>query len=106
MTRSDNTNRLTRTSISTVVAVALAKRTINEPVVIGRHRAQWLFDLATNDLALPSERKLGRKALQVAADAAGRSVVTIGDRTIGDRVFSKASNLRLRNWSQDRNTPV
>lgn len=103
MTRSD---RLTRTAIPTVVAVAVAKITIRQPIVIGRHRAQWLFDLATSDVALPEERKLGRKALQVAADAAGRSVVTINGRTIGDRVYSKASNLRLRNWSQDRNSAV
>ena len=103
MTRSD---RLTRTTIPTVVAVAVAKITIRQPIVVGRHRAQWLFDLATSDVALPEERKLGRKALQVAADAAGRSVVTINGRTIGDRVYSKASNLRLRNWSQDRNSAV
>lgn len=100
-------DRLTRTSIPTVVAVAVAKRTIAQPTIIGRHRAQWLFDLATSQTALPTERKLARKALQIAADAAGRSVITLGDgRTIGDRVFSKASNLRLRNWSQDRNTAV
>jgi hypothetical protein len=103
MTRSD---RLTRTSIPTIVAVALAKRTIKEPTIVGRHRAQWLFDLATSEVALPEERKLGRKALQAAADAAGRSVITIGNSTIGNRVYSKASNRRLRNWSQDRNTPV
>jgi hypothetical protein len=99
-------DRLTRTSIPTVVAVAVARVTIAQPAIVGRHRAQWLFDLATSQTALKAERQLGRKALQIAADAAGRSVVTIGDRTIGDRVFSKASNLRLRNWSQDRNTPV
>jgi len=99
-------DRLTRTSIPTVVAVAVARITIAQPSIVGRHRAQWLFDLATSQTALQAERKLGRKALQIAADAAGRSVVTIGDRTIGDRVFSKASNRRLRNWSQDRNTPV
>lgn len=104
MTRSD---RLTRTSIPTVVAVALAKRTIKEPVIVGRHRAQWLFDLATSETALEAERKLGRQALQAAADAAGRSVITLADgRTVGDRVFSKASNRRLRQWSQDRNTAV
>jgi hypothetical protein len=104
MTRSD---RLTSTSIPTVVAVAVARVTIRHAQVIGRHRAQWLFDLATSQTALKAERQLGRKALQIAADAAGRSVITLGDgRTIGDRVFSKASNLRLRNWSQDRNTAV
>jgi hypothetical protein len=105
MTRSDA--RLTRTSIPTAVAVAVAKVTIRHQAIVGRHRAQWLFDLATSEVALPSERKLGRQALQAAADAAGRSSITLGDgRTIGDRVFSKASNLRLRNWSQDRNSPV
>jgi hypothetical protein len=104
MTASD---RLTRTSIPTIVAVALAKRTINEPIVVGRHRAQWLFDLATSETALPSERKLGRQALQAAADAAGRSILTLADgTTIGDRVYSKASNRRLRQWSQDRNSRV
>jgi len=104
MTRSD---RLTRTSIPTIVAVALAKRTIKEPTIVGRHRAQWLFDLATSETALKAERQLGRQALQAAADAAGRSIITLADgSTIGDRVFSKASNRRLRNWSQDRNTPV
>ena len=104
MTRSD---RLTRTSIPTVVAVALAKVTIRQPHIIGRHRAQWLFDLATSDVALDAERKLGRKALQAAADAAGRSIITLADgRTIGDRVYSKASNRRLRQWSQDRNSAV
>jgi hypothetical protein len=104
MTRSD---RLTRTTIPTVVAVALARRTIRQPLVVGRHRAQWLFDLATSEVALPSERKLGRQALQAAADAAGRSVITLADgRTIGDRVFSKASNRRLVRWSQDRPSAV
>lgn len=104
MTRSD---RLTRTSIPTIVAVALARRTILDQSIVGRHRAQWLFDLATSEVALPAERKLGRKALQAAADAAGRSVITLGDgRTIGDRVYSKASNRRLRQWSQDRNSKV
>jgi hypothetical protein len=104
MTRTD---RLTRTSIPTMVAVALARRTIKEPIIVGRHRAQWLFDLATSETALPEERKLGRKALQIAADAAGRSVITLADgTTIGDRVFSKASTRRLRDWSQDRNATV
>ena len=102
-----NSDRLTRTSIPTAVAVAVAKVTIRHQCVVGRHRAQWLCDLATGDTALPEERKLGRKALQSAADAAGRSILTLADgRTIGNRVFSKASNRRLRNWSQDRNSPV
>lgn len=100
-------DRLTRTSVPTVVAVALAKVTIRQPHIVGRHRAQWLFDLATSTTALPEERKLGRKALQAAADAAGRSIVTLGDgRQVGNRVYGKASNRRLRNWSQDRNSPV
>ena len=100
-------DRLTRTSIPAVVAVALAKITIRQPHIIGRHRAQWLFDLATSEAALKEERKLARKALQIAADAAGRSIITLADgRQIGNRVYSKASNRRLRNWSQDRNSPV
>ena len=104
MNRSD---RLTSTSIPTVVAVALAKITIRHHAIIGRHRAQWLFDLATSETALQAERKLGRQALQAAADAAGRSVITLADgRTIGDRVFSKASNRRLVRWSQDRPSAV
>lgn len=104
MNRSD---RLTRTSIPTVVAVAIAKVTLLKPHVIGRHRAQWLFDLATSETALKEERKLGRKALQIAADAAGRSVITLADgRTIGNRVYSKASNRRLVRWSQDRPSAV
>lgn len=104
MTRND---RLTRTSIPTVVAVALAKITIHHQTIVGRHRAQWLFDLATSQTALKEERKLARKALQAAADAAGRSVITLADgRTIGNRVYSKASNKRLVRWSQDRPSPV
>ena len=96
-------DRLTRTSIPTIVAVALAKRTIKEPVIVGRHRAQWLFDLATSEAAMPAERALGRKALQAAAKAAQRHQL---DGNLKDRVFNKASNRRLRNWSQDRNSPV
>lgn len=96
-------DRLTRTSIPTVVAVAVARVTIRQPHVVGRHRAQWLFDLATSEAALPAERALGRKALQAAAKAAGRHQF---DGILRDRVFNKASNRRLRNWSQDHNTPV
>jgi hypothetical protein len=99
-----NSDRLTRTSIPTAVAVAVAKVTIKTGCIVGRHRAQWLLDLWESPTALPAERKLGRQALQSAADAAGRSVITLADgRTIGDRVFSKASTRRLRDWSQDRN---
>jgi hypothetical protein len=96
-------DRLTRTSVPTVVATAIARLTIRQPIIIGRHRAQWLFDLATSDVALPVERALGRKALQAAAKAANRHHL---EGKFNDRVFSKASNKRLRNWSQDRNTPV
>lgn len=104
MTRSD---RLTRTSIPTVVAVAVAKITIRQPHIIGRHRAQWLFDLATNENALEAERKLGRKALQAAADSAGRNISAKADGTpITNRVYSKASTRRLRQWSQDRPSAV
>jgi hypothetical protein len=104
MTRSD---RLTRTSIPNVVAVALAKVTIAKPHIIGRHRAQWLLDLATSETALQAERKLARKALQAAADSAGRNIArkANGD-PITNRVYSKASNKRLLRWSQDRPSAV
>lgn len=102
-----NSDRLTRTAIPVAVAVAVAKVTIRHQCVVGRHRAQWLLDLATSQAATKAERKLGRWALQVAAHAAGRSVITLADgRTIKDRVFSKASTRRLRDWSQDRNATV
>ena len=109
MTRTNTStyrHNLPTSRLAKVVAVALAKVTIAQPMVLGRHRAQWLFDLATSQTALKAERKLARKALQAAADAAGRSSITIGDHTIGDRVFSKASNARLVRWSQNRNTAV
>lgn len=104
MTRND---RLTSTSIPKVVAVALAKVTVARPHVIGRHRAQWLFDLATSETALQAERKLARKALQAAADSAGRNIATKANGDpITNRVYSKASNRRLVRWSQDRPSPV
>ena len=104
MTRND---RLTRTSVPNVVAVAIAKITINRPHVIGRHRAQWLLDLALSETALKEERKLARKALQAAADSAGRNIATKANGDpVTNRVYSKASNRRLRNWSQDRPSPV
>lgn len=104
MNRSD---RLTSTSIPKVVAIALAKVTVARPHVIGRHRAQWLFDLATSDTALQAERKLARKALQAAADSAGRNIATKANGDpITNRVYSKASNKRLVRWSQDRPSPV
>jgi hypothetical protein len=104
MTRND---RLTSTSVPKVVAVAIAKVTINRPGIIGRHRAQWLFDLATSDTALQAERKLARKALQSAADSAGRNIATKANGDpITNRVYSKASNKRLVRWSQDRPSPV
>jgi hypothetical protein len=107
MTNPNRTDRLTRTSIPTPVAVAVAKVTIKTGCIVGRHRAQWLLDLWESPTALPAERKLGRQALQVAADAAGRSVITLADgTTINNRVFSKASTRRLRDWSQDRNATV
>ena len=102
-----NSDRLTRTSIPTAVAVAVAKVTIRHQCVVGRHRAQWLCDLALSPEVTKAERKLARLALQTAADAAGRSVITLADgRTIGDRVWSKASCRRLRDWSQNRNATV
>ena len=100
MNRSD---RLTSTSIPSVVAVALARVTIAKPHIIGRHRAQWLFDLATSQTADKEARKLGRQALQKASEAAGRAIIVLpNNKKIENRVYSKASNKRLRNWSQDR----
>ena len=81
----------------------LAERVISRPTVLGPNRAGALFNLATKG-ATPSRRALGRHALQSAARAAGRHTTT--STLLNDRVFNKASNARLRNWSQNLNTPV
>ena len=93
-------DRLTRTSIPAILAIAVARATIKNPSPIGRHRAQWLCDLA---LSQDPQAGLGRQALQAACKAAGRHT---GANLPADRVFNRASNRRLRNWSQDRNSPV
>lgn len=80
-------------------AERVAQILINRPQVIGAHRAALLLNLAQTN-------RLGRRALQACADAAGRSAITRNGVTIGDRVFNKASNKRLAQWAMDRNTPV
>ena len=82
-------------------AEALAALLLKRPRVIGGHRATLLLNLAqTSDL--------GRKALQACAKAAGRHAVIHADGSITqqDRVFSKASTVRLAQWAQDRNSKV
>ena len=102
-----NDIRFTNTRIPTICAIALAKRSIQAPGKIGRHRAQWLLDLYRNSMALPAERALGRKALQACADAVGRSAITLANgRLIGDRVYTKASTARLARWARDLGTDV
>jgi len=91
------------TAIRFVSPALLAERVIANPTVIGPNRAGALFNLATTG-ATPSRRALGRRALQAAAKAAGRHVHP--SHPIHDRVFNKASNRRLVQWSQDRNTAV
>ena len=102
-----NDIRFTSTRIPTMIMVALAKRSIQAPGKIGRHRAQWLLDLYRSSTALPAERALGRKALQACADAVGRSAITLANgRLIGDRVYTKASTARLARWARDIGTDV
>ena len=82
-------------------AEALAALLLKSPKVIGGHRATLLLNLAqTSDL--------GRKALQACAKAAKRHFVAHADGAITqqDRVFSKASTVRLAQWAQDRNSKV
>ena len=90
-------------AIRFVSPALLAERVIANPTVIGPNRAGALFNLATTG-ATPSRRALGRRALQAAAKAAGRHLST--DGIFSDRVFSKASNRRLVQWAQDRNTAI
>ena len=82
-------------------AEALAALLLKRPRVIGGHRATLLLNLAQTN-------KLGRKALQACAKAAGRHAVIHADGSITqqDRVFSKASTKRLALWAQDRNSKV
>lgn len=90
-------------AIRFVSPALLAERVIANPTVIGPNRAGALFNLATSG-ATHSRRALGRRALQAAAKAAGRHVSPFA--TIHDRVFNKASNARLAQWAQDRNSKV
>jgi hypothetical protein len=82
-------------------AERVAQILINRPQVIGAHRATLLLNLAQSD-------RLGRRALQACAKAAGRHTVRHddGSTTQNDRVFSKASTQRLSQWAQDRNSKV
>jgi hypothetical protein len=81
----------------------LASILINNPRKIGPRRATILFDLATSG-DHKSNRKLGRDALKQCAKSVNRHLNVDGN--ICDRVFNKASNARLRNWAQDKNTTV
>lgn len=80
-------------------AERVAHLLIERPRVIGAHRATLLLNLAQSD-------RLGRRALQQCAKAAGRHCVRHDDGSItqNDRVFSKASTKRLAMWAQDRNS--
>ena len=77
-------------------AERVASLLIARPRVIGGHRATLLLNLAQTD-------RLGRRALQACAKAANRHHV---DGMLNDRVFNKASNKRLAQWAQDRNSRV
>ena len=81
-------------------AETVAHRLIARPRVIGAYRAALLLNLAQSN-------RLGRRALQQCAKAAGRHVV-IKDNSLMhlDRVFNKASTRRLAQWAQNRNSKV
>lgn len=81
----------------------LAAILIKNPKKIGPRRATILFQLAAHS-DQKHQRKLGRDALKQCAKVVGRHVNF--DGTITDRVFNKASNARLMNWAQDKNTSV
>lgn len=83
--------------------VDLAAILIKNPRKIGPRRATILFDLATNGVT-KGQRHVGRTALKLCAKSVGRHVNI--DGMITDRVFNKASNARLKNWAQDKNTLV
>jgi hypothetical protein len=78
-----------------------AAKLIARPRVIGAYRAALLLNLAQSN-------RLGRRALQACAKAANRHAVRHADGTTtqNDRVFSKASNQRLSQWAQDRNSAL
>jgi hypothetical protein len=83
--------------------VDLAAILIKNPKKIGPRRATILFNLATNGVS-KGQRHVGRLALKQCAKSVGRHVNF--DGSISDRVFNKASNARLMNWAQDKNTNV
>lgn len=88
----------TRFFVLTGNSEALAVSLIKNPKVIGPKRAQMLFNLAAID-----HNKIGRDALKLCAKVANRHHV---DGLINDRVFNKASTMRLKFWAQNKNTPV
>jgi len=96
-------NVIKSTAIRFVSPALLAEAIIARPSILGPNRAGALFNLAANG-ATSTRRSLGRRALQAAAKAAGRHVSPFA--TINDRVFNKASNARLAQWAQDRNSKV
>ncbi len=98
----------TRLAFITGNTEKLAAILISNPKVIGRHRAQAMFDLATNLEKQKDTRSMGRRALQQCAKIANRHRVTHADGSITqtDRVFSKASTHRLMFLAQGKNTPV
>ncbi len=81
----------------------LAAILITKPRKIGPRRAQVLFDLATQGVT-KGQRQIGRLALKQCAKSVGRHVDADGN--FSDRVFNKASTLRLTFWAQDKNTTV
>lgn len=81
----------------------LAAILIKNPRKIGPRRATILFNLAAHGVT-KGQRHVGRLALKQCAKSVGRHVNF--DGTISDRVFNKASNARLMNWAQDKNTDI
>lgn len=82
-------------------AETLAIKLIQNPKVIGPHRATMLLNLAQTN-------RNGRVALQACARQANRHFKVLPDGTTAcrDRVFNKASTKRLANWAQNRNSMV
>lgn len=83
-------------------AEKLSTQLIKTPRVIGKRRASLLLAWAREG------NPAGRTALQQCAKAAGRHQCLPFPGEPGtqrDRVFNKASTLRLSNWAQGRNSP-
>jgi hypothetical protein len=89
---------MTKATVTQTVQ-ALAAAVLQAPRPLTRAEAQRLLNHTATDYPT------ARKALQAAADASGRSVVTRKGQTIGDRA-SKASCVRLASWAQGSNTLV